>query len=131
MRDHQVALEGPLYGVRPSPVIKSMKERSPGKPIRYAIPTHHHLDHAGGIRAFMAEGSAIVVPFNAQAFYAKVSRAPHTRNPDSLQRNKAAVVIEAFGGGPRVLRDGPRQAEVHPLPTSHAADLTVVYLPME
>ena len=131
MRDHLVAIEGPLYEARTAPVVKSIKERFPGKPIRYAIPTHHHLDHAGGIRSLMAEGAAIVVPFNAQAFYAKVAGAPHTRNPDSLERNKAAVVIEAFGGGPRVLSDGARQVEIHPLPTSHAEDLVVVYLPKE
>jgi glyoxylase-like metal-dependent hydrolase (beta-lactamase superfamily II) len=131
MRDHLIAVEGPLYEARTAPVVKSIKERFPGKPIRYAIPTHHHLDHAGGIRAFMAESAAIVVPFNAQAFYAKVARAPHTRNPDTLERSKRAVVIEAFGGGHRVLSDGARQVEVHPLPTSHADDLVVVYLPKE
>ena len=43
----------------------------------------------------------------------------------------APFVIEAFGGGPRVLSDGARQVEVHPLPTSHAEDLVVVYLPKE
>jgi glyoxylase-like metal-dependent hydrolase (beta-lactamase superfamily II) len=131
MRDHLVAVEGPLYEARTASVVKSIKERFPGKPIRYAIPTHHHLDHAGGIREFMAESAAIVVPFNAQAFYAKVARAPHTRNPDSLERSKSAVVIEAFGGGPRVLSDGARQIEVRPLPTSHAEDLVVIYLPKE
>jgi glyoxylase-like metal-dependent hydrolase (beta-lactamase superfamily II) len=131
MRDYLVAVEGPLYEARTAPVIKSIKERFPGKLIRYAIPTHHHLDHAGGIRAFMAESAAIVVPFNARAFYEKVARAPHARNPDSLERNKRAVVIEAFGGGHRVLSDGARQVEVHPLPTSHADDLVVVYLPKE
>jgi glyoxylase-like metal-dependent hydrolase (beta-lactamase superfamily II) len=131
MGDHLVAVEGPLYEARTAPVVKSIKERFPEKPIRYAIPTHHHLDHAGGIRAFMAEGAAIVVPFNARAFYEKVARAPHTRNPDSLERSKRPVVIEAFGGGHRVLTDGARQVEVHPLPTSHAADLVVVYLPKE
>jgi glyoxylase-like metal-dependent hydrolase (beta-lactamase superfamily II) len=131
MRDHLIAVEGPLYEARTAPVVKSIKERFPGKPIRYAIPTHHHLDHAGGIRAFMAEGAAIVVPFNAQAFYAKVARAPHTRNPDTLERSKRAVVIETFGGGHRVLSDGARQVEVHPLPTSHADDLVVIYLPQE
>jgi glyoxylase-like metal-dependent hydrolase (beta-lactamase superfamily II) len=131
MRDHLIAVEGPLYEDRTAPVVKSIKQRFPGKPIRYAIPTHHHLDHAGGIRAFMAEGAAIVVPFNARAFYEKVARAPHTRNPDSLEHNKRAVIIEAFGGGHRVLTDGERQVEVHPLPTSHAEDLVVVYLPKE
>ena len=131
MRDYLVAVEGPLYEARTAPVVKSIKERFPGKPLRYAIPTHHHLDHAGGIRAFMAEGAAIVVPFNARAFYEKVARAPHTRNPDSLEHSNLPVVIEAFGGGHRVLTDGARQVEVHPLPTSHAADLVVVYLPKE
>jgi glyoxylase-like metal-dependent hydrolase (beta-lactamase superfamily II) len=131
MRDYLVAVEGPLYEARTAPVIQSIKERFPGKPIRYAIPTHHHLDHAGGIRAFMAESATIVVPFNAQRFYANVARAPHTRNPDSLERNKRAVVIEAFAGGHRILSDGARQVEVHPLPTSHAEDLVVVYLPKE
>lgn len=131
MRDYLVAVEGPLYEARTAAVVKSIKERFPGKPIHYAIPTHHHLDHAGGIRAFMAEGAAIVVPFNAREFYEKVARAPHTRNPDSLERNKRAVVIEAFGGGPRVLSDGERRVEVYPLPTSHAEDLVAVYLPKE
>jgi glyoxylase-like metal-dependent hydrolase (beta-lactamase superfamily II) len=131
MRDYLVAIEGPLYEDRTASVIKSIKERFPGKPIRYAIPTHHHLDHSGGIRAFMAESAAIVVPFSAQAFYSKVARAPHTRNLDTLERNKSAVVIEAFGGGPKIVSDGARQVEVHPLPTSHADDLVVIYLPKE
>jgi glyoxylase-like metal-dependent hydrolase (beta-lactamase superfamily II) len=131
MRDYLVAVEGPLYEARTAPVVKSIKERFPGKPIRYAIPTHHHLDHAGGIRALMAESAAILVPFNAREFYEKVARAPHTRNPDSLERNRRAVVIEAFGGGHRVLSDGSRQVEIYPLPTSHAEDLVVVYLPKE
>lgn len=131
MRDHLIAIEGPLYEARTAPVIKSIKERFAGKPIRYTIPTHHHLDHAGGIRAFMAEGSIIVTPFNAQSFYTKVARAPHTRNPDTLERSKRAVIIEGFGGGRRILDDGARQVEVYPLPTSHADDLVVVYLPKE
>ena len=112
-------------------MVKSIKERFPAKAIRYVIPTHHHLDHAGGIRAFMAEGAAVVVPFSAKVFYVQVAKAPHTRQPDSLEKNKRAVVIESFGGGPRVLTDGSRRVEIHPLPTSHAEDLVVVYLPAE
>jgi glyoxylase-like metal-dependent hydrolase (beta-lactamase superfamily II) len=131
MRDYLIAVEGPLYEARTAPVVKSIKERFPGKPIRYVIPTHHHLDHAGGIRAFMAEGATVIVPFSAREFYARVARSPHTRQPDSLEKSKTPVVIESFGGGPRVLTDGVRRVEVYPLPTSHAQDLVVVYLPAE
>ena len=131
MRDHLIAVEGPLYEARTGPVVKAIKERFPGKPIRYVIPTHHHLDHAGGIRAFMAEGAIVVSPFSARDFYARVAKAPHTRQPDSLEKARTPVVIESFGGGPRVLTDGARRVEIYPLPTSHAEDLVVVYLPAE
>jgi glyoxylase-like metal-dependent hydrolase (beta-lactamase superfamily II) len=131
MSDHLVAVEAPLYEARTAPVVQSIKERFPTKPIRYVIPTHHHLDHAGGIRAFMAEGATVVAPFAAKDFYTRVARAPHTRQPDSLERNRRAVVIEAFGGGPRVLTDGNRRVEIYPMPTSHAEDIVVVYLPAE
>ena len=60
-----------------------------------------------------------------------MAKAPHTRQPDSLEKARTPVVIESFGGGPRVLTDGTRRVEVYPLPTSHAEDLVVVYLPAE
>jgi glyoxylase-like metal-dependent hydrolase (beta-lactamase superfamily II) len=131
MRDYLVAVEGPLYEERSYPVIKAVKERFPNKPIRYVIPTHHHLDHAGGIRGFMAEGAIVIVPFIAENFYARVAKAPHTLKPDSLEKNKRAVVIESYGGGHRVLTDGNRQIEIWPLPVSHAEDFQVIYLPRE
>ncbi|HEY1269343.1 MAG TPA: MBL fold metallo-hydrolase, partial [Candidatus Binatia bacterium] len=131
MKDHLVAVEGPLYEERTAPVIKSIKEKFPDKPIRYIIPTHHHLDHAGGVRAFMAEGAIVVVPFNAEAFYQKVARAPHTRRPDSLELKKTVVTIEGFGGGAKIIGDETHSVEVHPLPLPHADDLVVVYLPKE
>jgi glyoxylase-like metal-dependent hydrolase (beta-lactamase superfamily II) len=131
MRDHLIAVEGPLYEARTAPVVKAIKERFPTKPIRYVIPTHHHLDHAGGIRAFMAEGAIVVSPFNAREFYARVAKAPHTRRPDTLEKSRTPVVIESFGGGPRVLTGGTRRVEVYPMPTSHAEDLVVVYLPAD
>ena len=131
MRDHLVAIEGPLYEERTAPVVKSIKEKFPNKPIRYVVSTHHHLDHSGGIRAFMATGATIVTPFVAKDFYALVAKAPHSRQPDSLAKNKGGVIIESFGGGPRILTDGSRRVEVYPMPTSHADDLVVIYLPAE
>ena len=131
MRDYLVAVEGPLYEARTAPVVKSIKARFPGKPIRYVIPTHHHLDHSGGIRALMAEGATMVVPFVAKDFYTRVAKSPHTRQPDTLEQSRRAVVIEAFGGAARVLTDGSRRVELHPMPTSHAEDIVVVYLPAD
>jgi glyoxylase-like metal-dependent hydrolase (beta-lactamase superfamily II) len=40
------------------------------------------------------------------------------------------VVIESYSSR-RVLSDGNRQIELYPLPTSHAEDFQIVYLPRE
>jgi len=130
MRDHLVVVEAPLYEERSQAVIKAIKERFPTKPIRYLIPTHHHLDHSGGIRGFMAEGAIVVAPAIATEFYTRVAKAPHTMRPDSLEKSRRAVIIESYTGH-RVLTDGSRQIELYPLPTSHADDNQVVYLPRE
>ena len=131
MADHMIAIEGPLYEARTAPVVQAIKDKFPNKPIRYVIPTHHHLDHAGGIRAFMATGATVVVPFSAKEFYTRVAKSPHIRHPDSLERSHRGAVIEAFGGGARILTDGKRRVEVYPLPLSHAQDLVVIYLPAD
>jgi glyoxylase-like metal-dependent hydrolase (beta-lactamase superfamily II) len=131
MRDYLVAVEGPLYEERSYPVIKAIKERFPNKPIRYVIPTHHHLDHAGGIRGFMAEGAIVVVPFIAADFYKRVAKAPHTLRPDSLEKKRRAVVIDGYAAGRPVLTDGNQRVELYPLPISHAEDFQVIYLPRD
>jgi glyoxylase-like metal-dependent hydrolase (beta-lactamase superfamily II) len=131
MRDHLVVVEAPLYEARSQAVIKAIKDRFPTKPIRYIIPTHFHLDHSGGIRGFMAEGAIVVAPAIAANFYTAVAKAPHTLRPDSLEKKGRAVLIESYAGGHRVLTDGSRQIEIYPMPTSHAEDFQVVYLPRE
>jgi glyoxylase-like metal-dependent hydrolase (beta-lactamase superfamily II) len=130
MRDHLVVVEAPLYEERSLDVIKAIKQRFPGKPMRYIIPTHHHIDHSGGIRAFMAEGAIVVAPAIAGEFYKRVAKAPHTARPDSLQKTGRAVVLETHGNW-RTLTDGSRRIEIYALPTSHAEDFQIVYLPGE
>ena len=48
------------------------KTKYPGKPIRYLVLTHHHMDHTGGTRTFMAEGATVIVPSPDKAYFEKV-----------------------------------------------------------
>ena len=99
MSDHLVAVEGPLYEERTAPVVQSIKDKFPNKPIRYVVSTHHHLDHAGGIRAMMATGATDRHPFSAQrvlpprrqrAAYAQTGQLGETQ-PASSSKPLAAV----------------------------------------
>ncbi len=130
MRDYLIVVEAPLYDERSQAVIRAIKERFPAKPIRYVIPTHFHIDHSGGIRGYMAEGAIVAAPQIAKEFYACMAHARHTLRPDTLEKNGRAVMIESHDG-PRSLGDADRYIVIYPLPTSHAEDLQVVYLPRE
>jgi glyoxylase-like metal-dependent hydrolase (beta-lactamase superfamily II) len=130
MRDYLIVVEAPLYDERSQAVIRAIKERFSAKPIRYVIPTHFHIDHSGGVRGYMAEGAIVAAPQIAKEFYTCMAHAPHSLRPDTLEKNGRVVMIESHDG-PRSLGDGSRDVVIYPLPTSHAEDLQVVYLPRE
>lgn len=130
MRDYLIVVEAPLYDQRSQAVIRAVKERFPAKPIRYLIPTHFHIDHAGGVRGYMAEGAIVAAPELDRQFYACLAHAPHTLRPDALEKNGRLVTIESADGA-RTLTDGSRTVVIYPLANSHADDMQVVYLPRE
>lgn len=41
-------------------MIAEARKLVPGKPIRFSVNSHHHFDHAGGLRTAAAEGIALV-----------------------------------------------------------------------
>ena len=54
-KDYIALVESGQNEPRALAVIAEAKRLIPNKPIRYLINTHSHFDHAGGLRAFVAE----------------------------------------------------------------------------
>ena len=81
--DHSVVIEGPQNEQRSLAVIAEVKRLIPNKPIRYLVNTHHHFDHAGGLRTYVDEGATIVTQEINKAFYEKAFAAPRTLKPRS------------------------------------------------
>src|SRR5262249_5781548 len=62
-KGYVLVIEAPeqvIYGNVSKQVLAKIKETAPGKPIKSLVLTHHHLDHAGGFREYVAEGATIV-----------------------------------------------------------------------
>jgi glyoxylase-like metal-dependent hydrolase (beta-lactamase superfamily II) len=57
--DYIVAVEAPLNTQVSEQAIAEIKKAIPNKPIKYVAITHHHNDHSGGLRAFMAVAEVI------------------------------------------------------------------------
>ena len=93
MKDFLIVFDAPYGEAQSRWTIDAAKAKYPGKPIRYLVLTHHHMDHTGGMRTYVAEGATIIVPSEAQEYFEKVVRAPHTLVPDELQKNPRTPVI--------------------------------------
>jgi glyoxylase-like metal-dependent hydrolase (beta-lactamase superfamily II) len=137
-QDFVVAIEAPVNDQTASEAIRLIKETVPGKPIRFVVPTHHHDDHAGGIRAFVADGATILTtPGNANYFVSVVYRARFSIRPDSLARagrrfTSSSQFLDAAIEGKAVIENGGKRVEVIDIgPGPHAQEMLVAWLPDE
>jgi glyoxylase-like metal-dependent hydrolase (beta-lactamase superfamily II) len=129
--DEFVLVAGAPHGIS-DPVIEKIKETVHGKPIRYVVPTHHHSDHAGGLRSYIAEGITIITTPGNRGFVEDLSTAKFTLSPDRLARSPRAPVIELVRDKRRVIADAAHRVELYDIgPTPHADEMIVVYLPRE
>jgi glyoxylase-like metal-dependent hydrolase (beta-lactamase superfamily II) len=138
-RDFITVVEAPTSDERSYAVIAEIKRVIPGKPIRYLVTTHHHFDHIGGLRNYVAEGATVVTHETNEVFFNQVVFATQSRmlNPDRLHLFPFATT------GPTPLRletmtdrhaisDGGRTLMLFHLPgIDHAATMLVAYLPAE
>jgi glyoxylase-like metal-dependent hydrolase (beta-lactamase superfamily II) len=129
LNDHVVTIEAPLDERRSLAVVDKVSETIRNKPIRFVINTHHHFDHAGGLRAYAALGATIITHQANRAFYEDAWMAPRTLLSDRLSSSKKAAVFETFSDR-RSLGDSTQPIEIYRIENSpHADTLAMVYLP--
>ena len=129
--DHVAVIEAPLNEERSIAVIAEVKKLAPAKPIRYLVNTHHHFDHSGGLRTYVAEGTTIVTHQINAPFYQKTFKAPHTIVPDRQSRAKRNAKILTVGAK-HVLSDGTRTLEIHHIQGNpHNDGILMAWLPKE
>jgi glyoxylase-like metal-dependent hydrolase (beta-lactamase superfamily II) len=131
-KDYVVIVEGPGNDAYTMATLAQVKTIEPNKPIRYVVNTHHHADHGGGLRAYVAEGIPIITHDSHKRYYEEqIFKNPHTLNPDRLAREPRAPMLETMKEK-RVLTDGNMTIELYLMPNHlHAVGLVMAYLPAQ
>ncbi|WP_164928859.1 MBL fold metallo-hydrolase [Gloeobacter violaceus] len=120
------------YSAHTSRVIERIKKTVPGKPIQYLVLTHHHADHTGGVRTYIAEGTTVVTTPGNRGAIEKLMAGRYTIAPDEFARKPQPLKLETIEGKKRVFRDGKRIVEFYDIgPNPHAQEMVVAWLPKE
>lgn len=127
--EYVVAFDSPLNVTISGRIIALIKETVPGKPIKYVVPSHHHDDHSGGLRAFVAEGATVVATSGNRAYFERLLSAHSRLDPNPVARD--ATKAEFLIVDDRIaFEDENHQVEIINIgPNPHVKDLYVAYLP--
>jgi len=130
-KDYIVIVEGGQNDQRTAAVIAEARKLIPNKPIKYVVNTHHHFDHSGGLRAYVAEGAIVVTQQINKPYYQKIWANPHTIAPDKLSQNPRKPKFETVAEK-KVMTDGNQVIELyHQQNYGHNDGMLLVYLPKE
>jgi glyoxylase-like metal-dependent hydrolase (beta-lactamase superfamily II) len=133
--DYVLVLEAPeqtIYGSNSVQALAKIKETLPGKPIKYLVLTHHHSDHAGGFREYVAAGATIVTTAGNKNFLEKVAAVDSSMLPSTSWMDKKKLTIETIEDKKRVFQDDKHVVELYDVgPNPHANEIIVAYLPKQ
>ena len=130
--DYVLVVEPYGGGRGPKPTINKVREMFPNKPVKYVVVTHHHDDHSGGLRSYIAEGVTVVTTKANQSYFERMAASTATINRDDQTKNRKRPVFDLLENGKRVFTDSTQTVEIIDIgPSPHAKEMLVVYLPKE
>jgi len=128
MADHLVVLDAPVGEVQSRWTLDALRAKYPGKPVRYLVLSHHHMDHVGGARTYVAQGATVLVGAGNAAHFERMFAAPHRTDRDALERSPRRVEIVEIADK-HVLTDGRRTLEIYRIENPHAEGMLFSYVP--
>jgi len=123
-----LVVEGPLNAARTNAVLDTLKSRFPGKRVSAVVATHHHWDHSGGLRAYLARGIPVIAHPRNQAFVRGVGSARKTVAPDALSRGTAAPAPRSTGDSLSI-GTGASRVIILPIASDHVEGILAAWLP--
>jgi glyoxylase-like metal-dependent hydrolase (beta-lactamase superfamily II) len=129
MSDHLIVVDAPVTDAQSMWLLNATKSQFPGKPIRWVVLTHHHMDHAGGVRGLLGDGATLVVGQGSYKHFNDVLRAPTTRNPDMKVMDLSRTPIMEVPQSHLMTDSRGRQVVAYAMDNPHAKGMLMVWVP--
>lgn len=127
MDKYLIVIDAPINDWQSHWTMDVAKTKYPGKPIKYVVLTHHHMDHAGGTRAYVNAGATVVVGQGNGAHFQTVGlgKAMAKGNARS-SKSKPANLVEV--ATQHALSDGKRTVSLYSVENAHADGMLIGYV---
>lgn len=129
MSDHLIVVDAPVSDAQSMWLLNTAKSQFAGKPVRWVVLTHHHMDHAGGLRAMLSNGATLVVGQGSYKHFNDVLRAPATRNPDMKIMDLTRTPIMEVPQSHLMTDSRGRQVVAYAMDNPHAKGMLMVWVP--
>jgi len=85
-KDFAAVVEAPQNEARSLAVIEEANRLVANKLIKYVVNTHHHFDHAGGLRTYLSQGTTVITHESNKQYYLDILfyPAPRELQPDRM-----------------------------------------------
>lgn len=129
--DHLVMFEPYNNDAETLARIDAANELVPGKEVTAVVVSHHHGDHAGGVRAAVSRGLTIIAHWRTQPLFEEWVSRPAVHFPDALAANPQPMKFMAVDEH-LVLEDSMQRLDIyHAVGDFHMSDAVIAYLPNE
>jgi hypothetical protein len=127
MKDGIAVFDAPGGEAQSRWTINAAKAKYPGKPLKYLILTHHHMEQAAGVRTYMAEGATIIVPKPDKKYFVDIALRSHKLMPDELEnRPVSAQIVEA--SDQMTLKDDGAEIRLYRILNPHVEAMLIGYV---
>jgi glyoxylase-like metal-dependent hydrolase (beta-lactamase superfamily II) len=123
-----LVVEGPLSGARSRAVLDTLRGRFSGRTVSAVVMTHHHHDHSGGIREYLAQGVPVIAHARNVSFVQGIGSARKTIAPDGISRGRRAPAVRSVSDT-LVLGTGDGQVVLYPLASAHGEGILAAWVP--